>query len=46
MSLNNLTNETYKLLNNLAAQRSPPEGINDLKMQDIQRFMREQFDTK
>ena len=37
---------TYKLLNNLVAQQSPAKCINDLSMDDIQRFMGEQFDPK
>ena len=46
-----LTNQTtvtymYKLLSNLAAQQSPPKGINELIMEDIQKFMGEQFDPK
>ena len=43
--LNNQTTVTYKLhvLSNLAAQQSPPERINELRMDDIQKFVREQF---
>ena len=44
--LTNQTTVTYKLLNNLAAQQSPPEGINDLSMDVIHKFMGEQFDPR
>ena len=37
---------TYKLLSNLAAQQSTPKGINELKMDDIQKFMGEPFNPK
>ena len=42
----NQTTVTYKLLSNLAAQQSPSKGIDELKMEDIQKFMGEQFNPK
>ena len=44
--LTNQTTATYKLLSNLAAQQSPPKSINDLSMDNIQKFMGEQFDPR
>ena len=44
--LTNQTTVTYKLLSNLDAQQSPPIGINELRMEDIQKFMGEQFNPK
>nr|KAG5695678.1 hypothetical protein BaRGS_022355 [Batillaria attramentaria] len=44
-----LTNQTpavYKLLANLAAQQNPRMNINDLTMDQIVEFMKEQFDPK
>ena len=44
-----LTNQspvTYKLLDTLAGQQSPPIRGNDLSMTQIQRFMEEHFDPK
>ena len=40
------TTVTYKLLSHLDALQSPPKGINELKLEDIQKFMGEQFDPK
>ena len=42
----NQTTVTYKLLSNLAAQQSPPKGINELKLDDTPKFTGEQFDLK
>ena len=44
--LTNQTTVTYKLLSNLAAQQSPAKSVNDLSIDDIQRFMGEQFDPR
>ena len=44
--LTNQSKVTYKLLGNLAAQQSTSKSINELKMDDIQKFMREQLDPK
>ena len=44
--LTNQSTVTYRLLSNLAAQESPPKGINELRMDYIQEFMGEQFDPK
>ena len=44
--LTNQTTVTYKLLSNLAAQQSSAKGINNLSMEDIQKFMGEQFDPR
>lgn len=44
-----LTNQSatvYKLLSNLAAQQSPPKDINDLTLDEIVNFMKDQFDPK
>lgn len=44
-----LTNQSpaiYKLLSNLAEQQSPSKEINDLTMDEITAFMKEQFDPK
>ena len=44
-----LTNQTtviYKLLSNLAAQQSPPKDINNLSMDDNQKFTGKQFDPR
>jgi len=34
----------YKFLSNLAAQETPPRGINDLSMEQIVAYMKVQFD--
>ena len=44
--LTNQSSTIYKLLANLAAQQTPPRKINDLKMDDIVTFMKDQFDPK
>ena len=44
--ITNKTTVTYKLHSNLAAQQSPSKGINDLSMDDIQKFMGKQFDPR
>ena len=44
--LTNQSKVTYKLLSNLAAQQPTPKGINELGMEDIQKFMGEQYDPK
>ena len=38
------TRVTYKLLSNLASQQSPPTSVNDMDLDQIEAFMREQFD--
>lgn len=42
--LTNQSRVTYKLLSNLASQQSPPITTNELTLQQIEAFMREQFD--
>ena len=44
--LTNQSSSIYKQLANLAAQQSPPKGINDLSMDEIVNFMKDQFDPK
>ena len=44
--LTNQTTVTYKLLSYVAAQQSPAKGVNDLSVDDNQRFMGEQFDPR
>ena len=44
--LTNQSTVTYELLNNLAAQLSTTKGINEIKIDDIQKFMGQQFDPK
>ena len=46
MFLTNQTATTYKLLANLASQQTPAKDINDLTMQEIIDFMKDQFDPK
>ena len=46
MLLTNQTTITYKFFGNLAAQQSPPKGKNELRMEDIQKLIGEQFDPK
>ena len=44
-----LTNQSptlYKQITNLAAQTTPPKKINELTMQEIIKFMKEQYDPK
>ena len=42
--LTNQTSVTYKMLSNLAAQESPPLDINNLTMEQITDYMKQQFD--
>ena len=42
--LTNQTRVTYKLLSNLASQQSPHTSVNDMDLDQIEAFMREQFD--
>ena len=42
--LTNQTTENYKLLGTLAEQQTPPKEVNTLTMDDIVKFMDEQFD--
>ena len=42
--LTNQTRVTYKLLSNLASQQTPPTSVNDMGLEQIEAFMREQFD--
>ena len=44
--LTNQTPSVYKQLANLAAQQNPMKDINDLSMDEIVDFMKEQFDPK
>ena len=44
--LSNQTIENYKLLCTLAEQQTPPKEVNTLTMDDIVKFMDEQFDPK
>ena len=44
--LSSQTTVTYKLFSNLAAQQSPPKGINELSMENIQKFIGEHIDPK
>ena len=44
-----LTNQSptiYKLLSNLASQETPPKGVNELSMDQIKQYMKQQFDPK
>ena len=42
--LTNQSREIYKLLSNLASQQSPVKGINDLSLDEVEEYMRSQFD--
>ena len=42
--LTNQSTVTYKLLANLASQQKPPKDINELSINDIEEFMKIQFD--
>eukprot|EP00731_Ephydatia_muelleri_P010105 Em0005g691a len=42
--LTNHSREIYKLLSNLASQQSPVKGINDLSLDEVEEYMRSQFD--
>ena len=44
--LTSQTTVTYNLLSNLVARQSPAKGVNDLSMDDIQKFMEEQFNPR
>jgi transposase InsO family protein len=44
--LTNQSTTTYKLLSNLAGQQTPPKDINELMIDDIMGFMKDQFDPK
>ena len=44
--LTNQTTTTYKLLCTLAGQQAPPKDINALTMENIARFMDNQFDPQ
>ena len=42
--LTNQSRENYKMLSNLASQQSPAKGINELSLDEVEEFMRGQFD--
>eukprot|EP00731_Ephydatia_muelleri_P003019 Em0001g3019a len=42
--LTNQSRVTYKLLSNLASQQNPPESVNELSLEQIEGFMKNQFD--
>ena len=44
--LTNQSTTVYKLLMNLASQQTPPKDVNQLSMDDIVAFMKDQFDPK
>ena len=44
--LTNQTSTVYKLLSNLADQAEPPKNINDLTLDEIVNFMKDQYDPK
>uniref|UniRef100_A0A5S6QR28 Retrotransposon gag domain-containing protein n=1 Tax=Trichuris muris TaxID=70415 RepID=A0A5S6QR28_TRIMR len=44
--LTNQTTTTFKLLNTLAGQPTPPKNINDLSMSNIVEFMKDQYDSR
>nr|XP_026695390.1 uncharacterized protein LOC113475420 [Ciona intestinalis] len=44
--LTNQTTTTYKLLFSVAGQSSPVKTVNDLSIEDIETFMKQQFDPK
>jgi len=44
--LTNQSSITYKLLSNLASQETPPKSINELTMDEIKTYMKQQFDPK
>ena len=44
-----LTNQSptiYKLLSDLASQETPPKGVDELSMDQIKQYMKQQFDPK
>ena len=43
MFLTNQSRVTYKLLSNLASQQNPPKGVNELSLDQIEGFMKNQF---
>ena len=44
--LTNQSSSLYKLLSNLASQETPPKSVNDLSMNVIKQYMKQQFDPK
>ena len=44
--LTNQSSSVYKLLANLASQQTPPKGINELIIEEILTFMKDQFDPR
>jgi hypothetical protein len=44
--LTNQRPEIYKMISNLASQTSPPRDINQLTLEEISAFMKDQFDPK
>eukprot|EP00731_Ephydatia_muelleri_P005288 Em0002g1464a len=42
--LTNQSRVTYKLLSNLASQQNPPDSVNELSLEQIEGFMKNQFD--
>ena len=44
--LTNQSPSVYKLLANLASQQTPPKGINELTIEEIVTFMKDQFDPR
>ena len=42
--LTNQSDDTYKILSNLAEQEAPPRDINELSMEDIKKYMTSVFD--
>lgn len=44
--LTNQSPATYKLLSNSASQETPPKSINDLTMDEIENYMKHQYDPK
>jgi hypothetical protein len=44
--LTNQSTTVYKLLTNLASQQTPPKDVNQLSMDEIVAFMKDQFDPK
>ena len=46
VSLTNQSPSVYKLLANLASQETPPKGINELTIEEILTFMKDQFNPR
>lgn len=44
--LTNQSRVTYKLLDNLALQQSPPQAVHDLSLEEIEELMKTQFQPK